>query len=522
MTVQGATHVEGTDQRQLFTEATKTTIVFDNGAVVNLKAKVALGQCVFLRNEKSGREILCKVIEWRPGGLGGYTDLEFTSRDPKFWEAPTEQPAAATPTTEVKAVAPAPEARPATEVKVATDAQAEVRAQAPTENPSDTPQFKYSTQSSAMTFTPPAESVAAAPVILPTQASQALSEESSEPGTAESHPEQGDQPEWNGANDGEMLAALMAGDTKSKPKREFVADSSDGDISVVDNTESVVPAEPAFEEISQDAGPSRVAAAGAKVISILAGVTGKIREIDPGKNAVTIGIAASVLLAAVLGVAWHVKRRSSLNANSRSTAAQAAPAQSGARVQTAALQTSPAPAPATASVIPASTGSTLTNTSANAAAGNASNAASGSAPSSIDASAPPAPATGKVQPTNAAKASSPASTTENASFDEPTVVAEKRLKLKRASAGETIPARIVSQAPPAVPSWAKKLDLDPVVRLDAVIDSHGNLTQTKPLSGPRLLQGEAERAVALWIFEPALTDGKPITTHMVLTVEFQR
>jgi outer membrane biosynthesis protein TonB len=89
------------------------------------------------------------------------------------------------------------------------------------------------------------------------------------------------------------------------------------------------------------------------------------------------------------------------------------------------------------------------------------------------------------------------------------------------SAG-VIPARIVSQAPPAIPSWAKKLDLNPVVQLDAVIDSRGNLTSARPISGPRILHGEAERAVALWIFEPALVDGKPTTTHMVLTVEFQR
>ncbi|MGC1625709.1 MAG: hypothetical protein WA735_02530, partial [Candidatus Acidiferrales bacterium] len=93
VTVQGATPVEGTDRRELFTEPAKTTLVFENGAVVNLKAKVVQGQCVFLRNERSGREILCKVLEWRKGGLGGYVDLEFTSRDPVFWEVTDEQAA---------------------------------------------------------------------------------------------------------------------------------------------------------------------------------------------------------------------------------------------------------------------------------------------------------------------------------------------------------------------------------------------------------------------------------------------
>jgi len=89
-------------------------------------------------------------------------------------------------------------------------------------------------------------------------------------------------------------------------------------------------------------------------------------------------------------------------------------------------------------------------------------------------------------------------------------------------AGETIPAKILSQAPPSIPPWAKDLDMDRVVTLDAVIDEKGNVVETKPLSGPRLLQAAAERAVALWIFEPALSNGKPTTTHMVLTVQFQK
>ena len=90
------------------------------------------------------------------------------------------------------------------------------------------------------------------------------------------------------------------------------------------------------------------------------------------------------------------------------------------------------------------------------------------------------------------------------------------------TAPENIPAKIVSAPQPGFPSWAKKLDVGSVVRLDAVIDGKGNLGQTKILSGPRLLERAAQQAVQLWIFEPAQLNGKPAATHMVLTVEFQR
>jgi len=104
VTIQASKLVEGTDRRELFTEATKTTIVFENGAVLCLKTSVLPGQCVFLRNEHSGKEILCKVLESRQGGLAHYTNLEFVDRDPKFWDVPAEQPVAARQTPEIQKI----------------------------------------------------------------------------------------------------------------------------------------------------------------------------------------------------------------------------------------------------------------------------------------------------------------------------------------------------------------------------------------------------------------------------------
>jgi len=100
-------------------------------------------------------------------------------------------------------------------------------------------------------------------------------------------------------------------------------------------------------------------------------------------------------------------------------------------------------------------------------------------------------------------------------------IPERRSKPGEADAGN-IPARIVSEVQPTFPDWAKELDVDGVVKLDATIDAGGNVTQMKVLSGPRPLQHAAQQAVGLWIFEPAKAGGKPVASHMILTVEFQR
>src|ERR1700691_1925191 len=92
-TIQGSKTVEGSDQRELFTEMTKTTLVFENGAVLKLNAKISPGQCVFLRNDQTEKEILGKVRDSRQADEVGYTDLEFTSYDPQFWSAEKLAPA---------------------------------------------------------------------------------------------------------------------------------------------------------------------------------------------------------------------------------------------------------------------------------------------------------------------------------------------------------------------------------------------------------------------------------------------
>jgi outer membrane biosynthesis protein TonB len=504
VTVQGAKHVEGSEQRQIFTETTKTTIVFGNGAVVNLSSKVAQGQCVFLRNDRTGREILCKVLEWRQVAESGYADLEFTTRDPNFWDAPVMQEAAvAAPVVAPAVAAPKP---PEAEEKVlgvsepAPDAAPVSRSGAPEreESPAISP-----------------ETAATAEGAREERAAR-LAEMLEEP------PESEDEAAQNDTKDAELLAALIAKDPKRKPKREAApAEAKESEFDAMSEDAPGRGETSAHVEDQSDADGER--GGKAKLISMLTPLAHRLHRYTYGKGAIQAGIAASVVLVTWLGFAWH-SHRATVRSDVRATAALAQ-AKKDATAQSPATPSSSSgevEAPAhgnNSGATPAQAAQKIQQqTSApSVSAANVNNATTSSVPSAVPSGAAPGapPSVVSAAPKLQVRESTPDA--ELDASGQP-----KHRHTKGPNGGETIPARIVAQPPPAIPTWAKGLDTDGVVKVDALIDEKGNLRSTKALSGPRVLQHEAERAVALWIFEPALTDGKPTATHMVLTVQFQR
>jgi hypothetical protein len=447
VTVQGSKTVDGTEQRELFTETTNTTLVFDNGAVLKLNARVTPGQCVFLRNDRSEREILCKVLESRQAG---YTDLEFTVYDPNFWYIPAEQPAAAAPTPEPQKVIEAP--------MVASD-------------PAPTVESGSSTSEEI-------------PVTVPETGTMAPARPSPE-ATDESIP-----PDWDEAKDAELHAVLAAMEASSKGQPE----------SSKKETKQTAPEASAeigkqSETTSGKAGSDKTTSnttSEAKLLSSPTSQTRGLRELVATQNPIAVRIATSLLIVGALGFAWHAMS-GLFHSNQPSVASTQSRPQ--------------APAGTPASQTPASTGATNAN----------------------NAGASPSQSTQKIQPTQAqspvaAVAQRPATTTANTGAGRENKGSEDSAAPANTSemkTGEITPAKIVSQTPPTLPEWAKDLDMDEVVKLDALIDEKGNVVEAKPLSGPRLLQATAERAVTLWVFEPALSDGKPIASRMVLTVQFQ-
>jgi Gram-negative bacterial TonB protein C-terminal len=498
VTIQGARPVEGTARRELFTETTKTTLVFENGAVVNLSSRVSLGQCVFLRNDQSGREILCKVLNWRQVGHAGYTDLEFAAHDSGFWGVHAEQSSAA----EQK-----PEAHKAIE--------------APAESPVTTPRMESGAATSGempATFLDTATTPLACPL----------------PQTIETLPEPTNGLDPSDAKGAERLPALIADDARPKPEQEPSTPRT------IEIERAALSAEvpPSGETSSDTASELRESPTEASQ-------TPTTSEISARKNPIAIGIAASVLIAAVLGGAWHVKRGSSIHKGDQPFAASA---QSRQHSLPAAAQPSQSPASRVSKGGTTTAGAASTNTVNSGvstevrAAGNNGGAIPAQAAQETQAEAvsqepgdpvgqhPPATTTDiETSRESNSVADSSASVvpkveaTSSTPGSDPAALRQPKLQNSNdLSITVTVPAKIVSQSLPSIPTWAKGLDTDVVVQLDALIDEKGNVAQTKPLSGPRELQSAAEQAVALWIFEPALSDGKPTATHMVLTVQFQR
>jgi periplasmic protein TonB len=471
VTIQGSQIVEGTERRELFTESLKTALIFDNGAAVNLKARVARGQSLFLRNELSGREILCRVIESPPPGQIGCTDLEFTIHDPEFWSARPE---------------------PAADAADNSEAQQQEEKPATAESATAAPTVESPGEASA----PPPEAV---PLTVPR--GQEIPGFSALLPQAEAPAGPASVSQVDDARDAEQLAGIIAKYARAIAKRASAKTAA--------NEAQQQLASNAAPQDETNSAPTRRQ----KAFSTLAFRLHAIRELTVKNNPIALGIVACVVIGAALGVAWdvtgmlypagrplagivrmkprtpHVKAGPSTTASAKAGTDKAKPARA-ARIQP------PAVAQVPAERIEKSPAATTTDVSATRVRKAAEDLA--------------APLAYTIE-TNGSTLNS-----------DQEVPGQERRRKGDVGPQEMIPAKIVSQYQPYLPPWAKNLDVDGVVKLDAVIDEKGNLKAMKLLSGPRALESAAEGAVGLWLFAPALSDGKPTATHIILTVEFQR
>ena len=487
VTIQGSQIVEGTDRRELFTETVKTVLVFDNGAAVNLKARVAAGQSLFLRNELSGREILCRVIEAPPAGQEGCTDLEFTIHDPDFWSAQYEERGASAeaPEPPPPQAQEAPAAAPPAETAQAAEARATAEPSAETGAPETT-------------ATPESQALPSPLTVSGTNEIPGASALLAQP-PAETHADSEGAAPIDDAKDAERLAGIVAKYARALAKRASEKGA----------------AKEAEEQLAADGVPSDGAipepSGKQKAFSTLAFRMHAIRELTVKKNPIALGIVSCIVIGSALGVAWDVTGMLYPNRKPILGAISMRPAAPPAKPKVVAAKPSPGKPAGKAAATPAQAAKVQPPTPAVAQVPAARIQKN---PTATAAEVRPVHANGAE---NFAAIPAPATGANNSGGKD---LEDGRHRI--VGPQELIPAKIVSQFQPSLPPWAKALDLQGTVKLDAVIDEKGNLKAMKVLSGPRALESAAESAVGLWIFAPAISSGRPVPTHMIITVEFQR
>ena len=87
--------------------------------------------------------------------------------------------------------------------------------------------------------------------------------------------------------------------------------------------------------------------------------------------------------------------------------------------------------------------------------------------------------------------------------------------------GDVKQAKLISSVAPVYPALAKNQHVSGNVQIDALIDATGRVTTMKVVSGPTLLQQAAMDALKQWKYQPASLDGKPVSMHLTVTLQFR-
>ena len=87
--------------------------------------------------------------------------------------------------------------------------------------------------------------------------------------------------------------------------------------------------------------------------------------------------------------------------------------------------------------------------------------------------------------------------------------------------GKLRPPRLLQRVEPVYPTIAKQARISGDVRIDAIIDTEGNVVDMQVLSGHPLLVQAALGAVSQWRYEPTYLNEQPVPVVLVVTVTFR-
>ena len=81
--------------------------------------------------------------------------------------------------------------------------------------------------------------------------------------------------------------------------------------------------------------------------------------------------------------------------------------------------------------------------------------------------------------------------------------------------------KLISSTRPVYPPAAREANVQGIVIVHASIDDKGNVVTVKAVSGPVFLRQAALESVKHWKYSPAMLDGKPASSEVVVNVEFR-
>jgi len=87
--------------------------------------------------------------------------------------------------------------------------------------------------------------------------------------------------------------------------------------------------------------------------------------------------------------------------------------------------------------------------------------------------------------------------------------------------GDVKSAKLLKSVPPVYPAFAKTQHVSGDVRVDALVDAEGRVTTMKVVSGPAMLHLAAMDALRQWKYQPATLDGKAVSMHLTVTIQFR-
>jgi TonB family protein len=81
--------------------------------------------------------------------------------------------------------------------------------------------------------------------------------------------------------------------------------------------------------------------------------------------------------------------------------------------------------------------------------------------------------------------------------------------------------RLTHKVEPVYPSDARKQHIEGAVMLDALVGEDGNVHEVAVTSGSPLLARAATQAVKQWRYQPFQLNGKPVSIHNQITIQFK-